>query len=707
MLHYLLARKRLLALVVAVSTLVGLVSAKLNTSGGLQVSVAATHVLVDYPEPSVVQRRALEQHLGGLQKRAEMFGRLMVTEPVLEHIGRRAGLPPDQISGDARTTANVPLTLREPGSEVRAAQIRDSRLPYRLEMQASPAEPILSIYAQAPTTDEAERLANAAITGVEDYLAELARDEKADEGQQARLRQLGAARGGVINPKATLFTGALTFMVAFGLTAAALLALIYRHRRRHAAAHAERTVQDPYDPLDDWPHTTRILPWLIAGFITMLWLVPFNKIQLAISMPIDMKLDRLVLPFIVGAWLLAFVAGPKYAPRLRFTWIHLALGTFLAFAFLSVVLNARYLNQTLEFDLAFKKLPLLVSYLSIFLIVSSAVRPGEVRAFMALTLGLAVITAIGLVYELRFQQNLFSLWTDKVLPGVFQVELADATVVDSQGRRGIVGPAEVGLEVVSMLSMALPIVVVGIVTAGDRRRRILFVLAACALVAGTLATGRKSALVAPASVVLTLAYFRRRELLSLAPLGLVVAAVVTVVSPGMIGGIISQFTRSDASSVATTSDRTADYDAIRPDLWTHILFGRGYGSYNHETYRILDSEILGRTVETGVLGLLAFLLIGVSVVFAARRTIAARDPVTSPPALIGAAVAVCFIVVSTLFDVLSFPHATYIFLYMAGLTTVVIGRERGRPPSAEPTRAQEPIRAGPAPPLEPEPVGAR
>ena len=64
--------------------------------------------------------------------------------------------------------------------------------------------------------------------------------------------------------------------------------------------------------------------------------------------------------------------------------------------------------------------------------------------------------------------------------------------------------------------------------------------------------------------------------------------------------------------MATTSDRTADYDAVRPDVWTHLLFGRGFGSYNHDTYRILDSEILGRTVETGVLGLAAFLLIGFS-----------------------------------------------------------------------------------------------
>jgi O-antigen ligase len=110
---------------------------------------------------------------------------------------------------------------------------------------------------------------------------------------------------------------------------------------------------------------------------------------------------------------------------------------------------------------------------------------------------------------------------------------------------------------------------------------------------------------------------------------------------------------------------------VRPDVWTHLLFGRGFGSYNHDTYRILDSEILGRTVETGVLGVLAFVLISVAVVFTARRTIASRVSPYAGLALIGTAAAVCFLTVSTLFDVLGFPHITYIFLCLAGFVAAV------------------------------------
>jgi hypothetical protein len=487
--------------------------------------------------------------------------------------------------------------------------------------------------------------------------------------------------------------GGLTFVVGFGLTAAVLLGVAALLRRR--AGLAPRPEPEPASRLDDWPRTTRVLPWMLAGFIAMLWLTPFNNIQLTMHTPIDMKLDRLVLPFIVVTWAFACLAGGRVAPRLRLTPIHVAFGAFVGVAFLSVVLDAPYLDQTLELDLALKKLPLLVSYVSIFVMISSVVRRSEVAAFIKLTLVLAVICGVGIVWEYRFKQNLFSIWSGRLLPGLFELN-GDTTAagnIDSLGRRGVVGPAEVGVEAVSMLAMALPIALVGLLGAEDRRGRILYGIAACVLVAATFATLRKSALLAPVSVLATLAYFRRRELLSLAPLGLVIALVVTVLSPGAMHSTISQFSRPDRATVATTSDRTADYDAVRPDVWTHLLFGRGFGSYNHESYRILDSEILNRTIETGVIGLVAFLGIGISVIVAARRTIAARDPHDAPLALIGTAAAVCFLVVSALFDVLGFPHATYIFLYLAGLVSVIVARrpDHARAPGQRALAAPAPL----------------
>jgi hypothetical protein len=224
------------------------------------------------------------------------------------------------------------------------------------------------------------------------------------------------------------------------------------------------------------------------------------------------------------------------------------------------------------------------------------------------------------------------------------------------------------------------------------------------IVAAIFSTYRKSGFIAPISVVLTLAYFRRRELLKLAPLGLVLIAMIAVLSPRAIGSVLQQFTRSNAASAATVSSRTSAYDAIRPDVWTHLLLGRGWGSYDPNSNRILDSEILLRLIEGGVIGLAAFVLVPASVVGSSRKTIASRDPETAPIALVGASAAVAFFVLAFLYDELSFPHPVYIFFYLVGLETVILrpARRRGerRPPPVAPDFDPDRLEPVPAVPME-------
>ncbi len=676
----------------------------------LQIAAATSHVNVDMEagRPPLVQRRGTPPaDVRTLTYRAELLGRVMVGQPVLARVEKRCGIKAGQLSGLGRTTANVPIALTEPDSERRASEIHASRTPYRLEMQVRPLLPIVNLYAQAPTAEGATCVADATPLALADYMKRLG----AEQGVPARLfadvQPLGPARGSVVNGGATVTIAVLTFVTVFGLLFGGLLG-IDRLRRRSSAsrrpwrAAAEDVLADP------WPHTTRLLPWMFAVFLGLIWLTPFNNIEMNVSLPIELRLDRLLLPVLVLIWVLAIGVGGRIAPRLRMTWVHVAIGGLLATAFLSVVTDARYLNQSLELDLSLKKLPLMLSYVTLFLIASSAIRRNEVRNFMTYTLGLAIVVALGMIVEYRMYYNPFWSLSDKLLPGIFIIEgNAAGDAVDHIGRRLVRGPAEIPLEAVAMLSMALPIALVRVLHEPRMRQRMLYSVAIVVLVASMFATYRKSALVVPVAVVCALAYFRRRELLRLVPLGMVTLIIGSALTPGAIGSTLRQFTRSDATAVPTVSDRSSDYDAIRPDVWSHILLGRGWGSYNHDSYRILDSEILLRTIEGGVLGLLAFLLVGIIVIGSSRRAIAARDRATAPIALVGALVAVAFLVAALLFDELSFPHAAYIFLYMVGLVTVVLPRigEAPAPPPApvaaelsappdEPTRAlvlQEPL----------------
>ena len=193
----------------------------------------------------------------------------------------------------------------------------------------------------------------------------------------------------------------------------------------------------------------------------MLWLTPFNDIELNVNAPIDLKLDRLILPFVALAWILALVFGARGALRGRITIIHVAVGVFLLCAFTSVALNAQYLTHTLELQASIKGLPLLLSYVSLFFIAATSIRRVEVDAFLKYTLVLAVICALGMLYEYRFGHNLFYEWSDKLLPGNFTVKHLVPGGLDSDGRRMVRGPAALSLEAVAMLSMALPIALVG------------------------------------------------------------------------------------------------------------------------------------------------------------------------------------------------------------------------------------------------------
>ncbi|MGH2976453.1 MAG: O-antigen ligase family protein, partial [Solirubrobacterales bacterium] len=510
---------------------------------------------------------------------------------------------------------------------------------------------------------------------------------------RVQLVQLGSASSGELDPMAPGKIFVLTLLVVFGVCFGALV-LIAEVRRGwlRAGRRAPTTLEGaappaPEPPAEEepggnWPHTTRALPWMIAAFIAMLWLVPFNTIQLGVTLPVDLKLDRLLLPVILISWVLASAVGGRGAPRWRLTPIHAAILAFAAVAGLSVVLNAAYLNQALELGLAVKKLALLASYLSFFFVVASVIRKAEVRPFLNLILALSVICALGLLWEYRFDYNVFYVWSQKLLPGVFQFTSSGADGVDEIGRRLVVGPTEHGLEVVAMLAMALPIAIVGLMQSTRRRNRVLYGLAVCVLIGASLSTYRKSAILAPVSAFLVLAYFRRRELLKLAPFGLILLITIPVLSPNALGSVIDQL-KPNRLGVSTVSDRVSDYDAIRPDILSHPVFGRGYGSYDHTSYRILDNDMLTRLVESGIAGLIAFVMIVVAIIATAAPIIRSRDPARAPPALAIAAGAAPFLVLSALFDIMSFPHAPYILLTLAGLLAVIAGTASRSPAPAD------------------------
>jgi len=426
----------------------------------------------------------------------------------------------------------------------------------------------------------------------------------------------------------------------------------------------------------NWPRTTRVLPWSISLFLVILWLIPFQATSLPISLPFDLKLDRVLLLGIAVLWLAAMASDDGIRPRIPLGGVAAALTAFVAVAIASLVANVEVLSRLDEFEFALKKGILLLAYVLFFVLVSSIVRPSEVPGFIALTVGLACLTALGTIYEFRTELNLFYTWADH-LPG-FQV--GPPPKDPRFGRELVNGPTGHAIAVATMLAMALPFALIRLMSMPSTdARRWLYVGAVVIIFAGCFSTIRKTGAVAPAAALLVLVLYRPRAMLSLLPFGVVLMlAIQFFIAPGAVVRVKAQLVTADDSP--STTGRTEDYAGVAPDIENKPILGRGHGSYNSERYRFLDNEYLQRIVETGFVGLASYLLLIVVAALLAHRVVWSRSHTRAPPAIAIVAAIAAFGVANSVYDTLSFPQAPYVFIFVAALATVLAQPASALPP---------------------------
>lgn len=437
--------------------------------------------------------------------------------------------------------------------------------------------------------------------------------------------------------------------------------------------------------VDAWPSTTRLLPWSLAAFLVMLWLVPFQDILLPITVPVDARLDRFVLAGIAMLWVGAILAGGSTSPRFRPTVLDAAILIFVGAVTASMLLNMPILINVGDFALSFKKVALLAAYLTFFYIASTSLRPQEVDAFVRLMVALACVTAFGIILEYRAGVNLFYVVTSQLLPGGFM--LLPETPDSVFGRPAITGPTQHGLAATTMVSLAFPFAVVGFMRSRTRSRKIVYALASAILLAAAFSTLRKTGAVMPVAALLVLFAYRPRRMLRLAPVGIALLLLIQGLSPGAMGALRAQLQPSRVTASTSTQGRTADYQAVKPEIQSHLAMGRGYGTFDSHKYRLLDNQYLVLLVEIGIIGTLAYLLVFGLVFALAHYQVRAAGASRAPPALAAAASTAAFVVCNLLFDVLSFAQVPYLFFFVAALVSVGAVRGASRPASAAAARA--------------------
>jgi len=444
----------------------------------------------------------------------------------------------------------------------------------------------------------------------------------------------------------------------------------------------------------DWPRTTRPLPWALAGFMAMLFLLPFDSIDLPLGLPLEAKLDRPLLLLIVALWVLSLTILDG-AQRVHFTPIHYAFVGFVLIAILSLVYNAETTVRLGEMELGVRKLALLISYLTLFVVVASGVRPGEVRAFMTYMCALSVILALAVIWEYRYEFNVFFTWTGNFLPVSIPPELGNS---DSIGRRSVIGPTIHPLAPAMMMACTMPFALVSMYESSDLRRKILWGAAAGVMLAAALATQRKTSIVAPVAAIVVLLAYRPRMMRQLIPGMIGLFLLAHVFTPGALGGVGTQLLPQNMFGVASTVDRQSDYAAIEPDVVNRPLLGRGYETYDQKKYRILDNQFLTTIIGTGVIGILSYISIFLAIFLIAHRVARNGKDDRVGPALAISAATLAMLVGSGLLDILALPQLPYLICFFAGFAAV-LSRELGTETAAQTARTARRTPLGPGGPL--------
>lgn len=654
---------------------------------GVELGAAREQLLVDGQSSVLADESPLTQYQSELGTQIALSYVLYLrSDAATETIGREIGLGGKSIQASGPFT----LLLDRTNYARQLPALPDPRAVdgrYRLLADVDGDHPVVTLYAQAPTVGAARAIVAAARELLKDHVSQQEREHPPAPGTAVVLRSLGAPTGGVVDPNARWELMGLVFALVLAFGGSLMLA-----RMRRRARELETSLQiESLDRLDDdladgdeWPHTRRVLPWALAGFLAMMFLVPFDSIDLPIHVGVNGTLDRPVLIALALFWAcsLAVVSGAA-RPRVRFGRVHFAVFAFLAACLLSVALNGKALSNLGEVELTVKKLALLISYIVFFCITASVLRPREVARFAALMVALGCVVALGTIVEYRWHYNVFyELW-GKVLPVTKPEEL---DTIDSIGRLTVYGPTLQPLELAAMFSMVLPFAILGSIDAATKRRRVLYTIAVGILLAGGVATARKSSLVVPGAVILLLAFYRPRDVLrTVGRLAVVLFVIVHFLSPGALGSVVSQLEPGHINSALTTTDRTARYDAVTPDLLRHPVIGRGYESYDPHKYRILDNQYLDLLITVGAVGTILYLLVFGAMIGAARPLVRDRsrhDPRRSSLALAAMAAVVSVAIGSALFDVLSFPHVPYMLFFVAAMILAL------REPSPAPEAAR-------------------
>jgi hypothetical protein len=427
-----------------------------------------------------------------------------------------------------------------------------------------------------------------------------------------------------------------------------------------------------------------LLRWqtLLTGLVLVVLFIPIRRYTLPGGLPFQLEPYRLLTVFIATGWIASLLADPRV--RLRKTGFELQFGLIALSMLLSDAVNGGLIAHLGVQAEVVKKLTFFASFFAIAYIVPSVVRRRSQVDSLARTLVIGgAVLAVCALWEAQTHYNVFN-HLGSWIP-VLKLDQLPYSLISDQNDRGgrlrAYGPAQSPIAFGALFVMLFPFAVY----LAKRTGRKLWAAAAVLIVLGALATVSRTAIVM--LVVMAFSYwrFRRHDLKRLWPLIVPFVLAVHLALPGTLGTLRGAFfpkggivAEQSAGAGTYGSGRIADLGPGLHDAKQRLLLGQGFGTRLTDRSEakvnapILDDQWLGTLLETGVIGLLAWVWLFGS--FYRRMMRAARSDDTARAWLLaglGASI-LAFAVSLATYDTFSFIQVTIIAFFQIGFGAAVL-----------------------------------
>jgi O-antigen ligase len=257
----------------------------------------------------------------------------------------------------------------------------------------------------------------------------------------------------------------------------------------------------------------------------------------------------------------------------------------------------------------------------------------------------------------------------------------DNSVGSRDGLTRAAGTTANPLEFGVFCAMVLPLSIHLAFHATQSGRRTRFWWTCVGLIGGGLmfSVSRSAIVGLTAAVLVLLAGWPARRRVWMLVAGVGFLAVIKVLSPGLLRTFLSLF--QNAGSDSSVQWRTHDYATARDLISQHPWLGRGVGTWYAPKHEVFDNQYLLTLVDSGVIGLVTFVGIVLSALYAAVRVgllcyhlperVAAAATDRDLALSVAASVAVVLPTFAT-FDFQAFPTVTALLFLLVGIAAALL-----------------------------------